>query len=176
MPGPLFSRVLVGWDGSAGATAGLRLALQLTATDGGRVSALAVLPGFAHVEDAEDREQAGQDVRAPLRESYDAVLADAELVPGQSTSLEFTEAIDVAGAFDEYAATHPIGLVVVGLHGREGLLHPKMGHVASHAVRISRCPVLVVPDPGHHPAEPGSSEPSKIATLFHPFRYRSDTA
>lgn len=171
MPGPLFGRVLVGWDGSTGATAGLTLALRLTAADGGRVTALAVVPGYAHVEETAERERAIEDVRAPLREAFESVVAAAELSPGQHASLEFTEAVDVAGALDQYAASHPIGLVVVGLHGREGLLHPKMGHVASHAVRVSHCPVLVVPDPGRSAAGPGWTEPSRIASLFHPFRH-----
>lgn len=179
MTAPVFTRILVGWDGSPGATAGLTSALRLTAADGGRVTALAVVPGFAHVEDAEERAQAVEDVRTPLRAEFDAVIARTDLVAGQQVSLEFAEAADVARALDQYAANHPIGLVVVGLHGREGLLHPKMGHVASHAVRVSRCPVLVVPEPGGPVPYPGAGDQehgSRLGSFFHPFRHRESTA
>lgn len=166
----LFTRVLVGWDGSTGAAAALRLGLRLTAVDGGRVTAVAVVPSYAHVEDAEERDQAEAEVRATVRDPYEAVLAEQELHTGQQAALEFIEADDVARVLDEYARTHLLDLVVVGLHGREGLLHPRMGHIASHAVQMSHCPVLVVPEPGREavvaPTTPASA-------LFHPFRHRA---
>lgn len=172
--GSVFTRILVGWDGSPGAVKGLQLALALSACDAGMVTALAVVPGFAHVEDAGARERAVSEAREPLREVFEDVINATELVSGQRVTLEFAEAADAARAVDRYTATHPVGLVVVGLHGREGLLHPKMGHVASHAVRISRCPVLVVPDSetaALHP-EPAAGHDSRVSNLFHPFRHR----
>ncbi len=39
-------------------------------------------------------------------------------------------------------------LIVVGTHGRTGLKHLFLGSVAERVVRMSRCPVLVVPDRG----------------------------
>jgi nucleotide-binding universal stress UspA family protein len=168
-----FTRIVVGWDGSAGAIRGLQLALQLSNADTGRVIALAVVPSFAHLEDAEAREHALDEVRAPLREAFDAVVAAAEMAPGEEARLEFAEGVDPAGAVDRYTAMHPIDLVVVGLHGREGLLHPKMGHVASHAVQVSRCPVLVVPDTDSSAPPPESAlHDARKASLFHPFRHR----
>lgn len=173
MPSP-FNRVLVGWDGSAGAVKGLQLALQLAARETGRVTALAVVHGFVHVEDAAARERALEQVRAPLREAFDAVVGAAEPVAGREATLEFSEGVDPGAAVGQYTATRPVDLVVVGLHGREGLLHPKMGHVASHAVRVSRCPVLVVPDAESAPVYPSRDAPhdSRMSSLFHPFRHR----
>ena len=101
----LFSNVLVGWDGSAGAAEGLRLSLALGAPDS-RLIALAVVPGFAHVEDADERAHAVEGVRAPLRQVFDAVVAAADLTGGQHASLEFAEAGNVAEALDRYAG-HP---------------------------------------------------------------------
>lgn len=177
MPAPEFTRVLVGWDGSAGASVGLELALHQTAAGGGEVTALAVVPGYTHVEDVDERKQAIEGARAPLQAAYDSVVDVTDLTPGQTVSLEFVEALDVAKALDRYSSTHPVGMVVVGLHGRGGLLHPKMGHIASHAVRTSRCPVLVVPDPGNPPPYPVEDEErSKLSGLFHPFRHHSDLA
>lgn len=174
MLAPVFTRVLVGWDGSAGATVGLQLGCRLTAFPGGALTAVAVVPSFAHVEDATEREQAIAGVRAPLRAAYESAIAGADLNVEQYVSLEFVEEVDVARALDRYAATHPIGLVIVGLHGQEGLLHPRMGHIANRAVRIGRCPVLVVPEPGRSAAYPADDESARAKGLglFHPFRHR----
>jgi nucleotide-binding universal stress UspA family protein len=139
---------------------------------------LAVVPGYRHVEDAQERVQAERDVRAPLKAAYDAIMGSTELVPGQQAALEFIEAVDVAKTLDCYAATHPISLVIVGLHGREGLLHPKMGHVASHAVQTCHCPVMVVPEPGGSVPYPAEDEGhgGLLSHLFHPFRDRREAA
>lgn len=174
MSGSVFNRILVGWDASAGAIAGLRLAIRLTADEGARLTALAVVPGYDHLEDHDQRRRAAEQVRTPLQQVFDKVV-DASLPERDPRpSLQFVQAPDVAQVLDGYARTHPIDLVVVGLHGREGLLHPRMGHVASHAVRSGSCPVLVMPDPDRiSPVEPAGS---KINALFHPFRHRENSA
>jgi nucleotide-binding universal stress UspA family protein len=172
MPSP-FTKILVAWDGSAGAARGLELALQLSACDTGRVTAVAVVPGFAHVEDASVRERAVEDMRAPLREAFDAIVAGARTAAGQRASLCFVEGADPGRAVERYSEAHPVDLLIVGLHGREGLLHPRMGHVASHAVQASGCPVLVVPEPdGAAVHSQRAAHDSRIASLFHPFRHR----
>lgn len=175
MPAAVFNRVLLGWDGSAGAVAGLCLGCRLTHDPGATLTVLAVVPGFAHVEDATERKKAGEDVRAPLRAAYESALAGVELHAEQQVSLAFVEEVDAARALDRYAAAHPFSLVIVGLHGQEGLLHPKMGHIASRAIRTSICPVLVVPEPGRAGAYPSDDNysGSKLSGLFHPFRHRS---
>jgi nucleotide-binding universal stress UspA family protein len=38
-------------------------------------------------------------------------------------------------------------LIVVGTHGRTGLMHVLLGSVAERVVRFARCPVLTVPGP-----------------------------
>jgi nucleotide-binding universal stress UspA family protein len=39
---------------------------------------------------------------------------------------------------------HAFDLLVLGRHGYEGILHPKLGHVAHAVARASRVPVLLV--------------------------------
>jgi nucleotide-binding universal stress UspA family protein len=133
---------------------------------------LSVVPGYRHVDDLDDRARAEAEVRAPLLARYRDVLSTSQLVPGQHAELDFVEAVDVARTLDRYTATHPISVVIVGLHGREGLLHTKMGHVASHAVQCCHCPVLVVPEPAGlapYPAE-GETHAGLLEHLFRPFR------
>lgn len=48
-----------------------------------------------------------------------------------------------------YAKTENIDLIVIGTHGRGGLVHVLMGSVAEKVVRKSPCPVLTVRPEGH---------------------------
>lgn len=48
-----------------------------------------------------------------------------------------------------YAREHDIDLIVIGTHGRTGLVHMLMGSVAEKIVRKAPCPVLTVRPEGH---------------------------
>jgi len=48
-----------------------------------------------------------------------------------------------------YAKTKEIDLIVIGSHGRTGLIHALMGSVAEKVVRKAPCPVLTVRPEGH---------------------------
>ena len=177
MSAHLFSRVLVGWDGSMASATGLRIACALTAFEEGSVTALAVVPAFNHVEDAADRENAVAASRRPLEAEYQRAMASISLHPGQRVALRFAEDSKVAEALDSYAAVQSIDLLVVGLHGKEGALHPKMGHIANHVVRESRCPVLVVPEDSSRNTVHLSESPLSLDTvrgLFHSHRHHAE--
>ena len=49
----------------------------------------------------------------------------------------------------DYARAAEIDLIVIGTHGRSGLMHVLMGSVAERIVRKSPCPVLSVKPEGH---------------------------
>ncbi|MCA9064119.1 MAG: universal stress protein [Planctomycetaceae bacterium] len=49
----------------------------------------------------------------------------------------------------EYSRENDIDLLVIGTHGRSGLMHVLMGSVAEKIVRKSPCPVLTVKPEGH---------------------------
>ncbi len=49
----------------------------------------------------------------------------------------------------DYARELDIDLIVIGTHGRSGLMHVLMGSVAERIVRKSPCPVLTVKPDGH---------------------------
>ena len=171
---PVFTRVLVGWDGSHSAATGLRVGCALTAFASGTVTALSVVPTFNHVESDVERESAVKDARQSLQVEYDRVVAAITLHPEQRVLLRFIEDTRVAEVLDSYAEQQMIDLLIVGLHGREGVLHPKMGHIANHVVKSSRCPVLVVPEPRSRDVIP-LDEPSNLVNavkgLFHPMRH-----
>ena len=58
------------------------------------------------------------------------------------TGSTFLEIID-------YAKTQEIDLIVIGTHGRSGLMHVLMGSVAERVVQKAPCPVLTVKPEGH---------------------------
>ena len=49
----------------------------------------------------------------------------------------------------DYVREHDIDLLVIGTHGRSGLMHVLMGSVAEKIVRKAPCPVLTVKPEGH---------------------------
>lgn len=66
----------------------------------------------------------------------------ADVVRSIGTGTPFLEVI-------RYAKEHDIDLIVIGTHGRTGLVHMLMGSVAERIVRKSPCPVLTVRPEGH---------------------------
>ena len=48
-----------------------------------------------------------------------------------------------------YAKEKDIDMIVMGTHGRSGLVHMLMGSVAEKVVRKAPCPVLTVRPEGH---------------------------
>jgi len=65
-----------------------------------------------------------------------------EIIRSVQTGTPFLEVI-------RYAKEHDIDLIVVGTHGRSGLVHMLMGSVAEKIVRKAPCPVLTVRPQGH---------------------------
>ncbi|APZ92680.1 universal stress protein [Fuerstiella marisgermanici] len=49
----------------------------------------------------------------------------------------------------QYAKETNVDLIVIGTHGRSGLMHLLMGSVAENIVRKAPCPVLTVKPDGH---------------------------
>jgi nucleotide-binding universal stress UspA family protein len=86
--------------------------------------------GFAYVPD----------VRPELEEQLDHV---AEGEP----NVEIDRVLRVgtpAETIVDYAREHNCDLIVIGTHGRTGLMHVLMGSVAEKVVRLAACPVMVV--------------------------------
>lgn len=52
-----------------------------------------------------------------------------------------------------YAREHEVDLIVLGTHGRSGLMHFLLGSVAERVVRTSGCPVLTVRQDAQHEAK-----------------------
>ena len=93
-----------------------------------------------------------------MQDQTDAMANDANVslgkLPGEGweNGRPVVRAVRVGTAFMEiidYAKTEDIDLIVIGTHGRSGLMHVLMGSVAERIVRKSPCPVLTVKPEGH---------------------------
>jgi nucleotide-binding universal stress UspA family protein len=77
-----------------------------------------------------------EDIAAPLKAEIPQVVIQ------MCTGAPFVEII-------EAARTQDIDLIVMGTHGRTGLVHMMIGSVAEKVVRKAPCPVLTVKHPEH---------------------------
>jgi universal stress protein A len=83
-----------------------------------------------------------QEAEAEVQRSMEAALArvTAAGLTGECVVLygvPFQEIVDTAKA-------HSVDLIIMGTHGRTGLLHVLLGSVAEKVVRLAPCSVLVV--------------------------------
>ncbi|HIE96516.1 MAG TPA: universal stress protein [Planctomycetes bacterium] len=81
-------------------------------------------------------------------------IAELQKLPGDGweNEHEVVRATRVGPSFFEiiqYAKELDIDLIVIGTHGRSGLMHLLMGSVAENVVRKAPCPVLTVKPEGH---------------------------
>ena len=133
--------VLVGTDGSEGSDAALAEGIDLASTAGATLHVLSVL------EDS----LLGIDVRsaaaAEERERRDEKLLTTARERAEEAGLTVETAIEEGGVvetFNEYAADHGVGLVVVGTHGRTGIDRRLLGSVTEDLLRTADVPVLSV--------------------------------
>ena len=83
-----------------------------------------------------------------------AAAVNLESLPadGWENGRTIVRTVRIGSAFMEildYAESSEIDLIVIGTHGRSGLMHILMGSVAERIVRKSPCPVLTVKPAGH---------------------------
>lgn len=87
------------------------------------------------------------EMKQEAERALDKILPDAT-----KSGLRVVRATRMGNAYVEivkYAEEKSIDLIVVGTHGRGGLVHMLLGSVAEKVVRTSPCPVLTVRPAGH---------------------------
>jgi nucleotide-binding universal stress UspA family protein len=89
-----------------------------------------------------------------MAELQDAAKKAIDRLPGNqlATGIDISREIVVGTPFLEiirYARESETDLIIIGTHGRTGLIHALMGSVAEKIVRKAPCPVLSIRPEGH---------------------------
>jgi len=138
-------RILVPTDFSLTSAAAFRFAIALARRFAARVDVLNVTdyPGTAAEEDypigiVETMQNAAHDRLRRLLTEQD--MEDLQADCATRIGLPAEEIV-------QYADEHAIDLIVMGTHGREGVMRVVLGSVAETVVRRAPCPVLTVHQP-----------------------------
>jgi len=139
MPFP-FRRVLVAIDFHDHSLAALELAKTLAQQSDGTVTVLHVVvmdePIGGPMYDEDFKKQAEKDA------THLASIASKRL---QGVKYEIlTEIGDPATGIIEAAKKQAVDAIVMGTHGRKGLMHVLMGSVAEGVLRRAECPVIAL--------------------------------
>ncbi|WP_233808253.1 universal stress protein [Paraburkholderia sp. HP33-1] len=151
----MYQHILVALDGSDFSKRALKEAVSLAALTKGVVHPVYVVdktPLFSYAGYYDPLalvEAMRKDGQSVLEEAEQACV-DAE-VPCRAEMVE-SESLsdDVASTVLRHAEQIHADLLVLGTHGRRGVRRLVIGSVAERVLRFSRCPVLLLREPGAH--------------------------
>lgn len=124
--------ITVGFDGSRPSLAALRWALAAARTDSSSVHVVtSYTPKNGESIDVA-RTRAEATVNLATHEGADDVELVRRAIPGEPT--------EVLLECSEHSR-----LLVIGRHGTSGMIHSALGSVPDACVRLSACPVVIVP-------------------------------
>lgn len=139
-----YFKILIAVDDSEhsliAAKKGLDLAQQLKAT----VSLLFVIDR-TRVIHSSDTGIFAEEAIQQLRSEAEITLNHLTMLSGSTDVTRFTPEGSPTDEIIKTAETWNADLIVMGTHGRTGLLHLLLGSIAEHVLRHSKIPVLVVP-------------------------------
>jgi len=150
----MFRSILVPVDYSPYSKASLEFAARLAASVGSSVHVVHVWDRPSYASDAVLVRRPGEDhlslsdlIQKNAEQDMSDFLASITLPPGVTMTHELVSG-DPAGMLGEKTRHGGHDLIVVGTHGRTGLVHLLLGSVAEKLVRLSPVPVLTVPPVG----------------------------
>jgi nucleotide-binding universal stress UspA family protein len=150
----MFRRILVPVDYSDHSLASVMAAVELAAKVGATVDIVHVWDRPTYISDGVMVRRQGEEQKSLA----DLIRENAESDMNQFlTRLKLPEGVKVnhrmctgepAARLVEEARTGGYDLIVVGTHGRAGVLHLLLGSTAERLIRTSPVPVLVIPPKG----------------------------
>jgi nucleotide-binding universal stress UspA family protein len=144
-----FKRILCGIDFSDTSRAGMRAAVALAGKLDAELTLLHVFQSPSYVL-PEGVVFAGPDVLLRVTEEVDKALAAWRVQAEGAGAKRVTTKSAMGAPADEIVqeAARGYDLVVVGTHGRSGIVHALLGSIAEKVVRRSSVPVLTVHSTG----------------------------
>jgi nucleotide-binding universal stress UspA family protein len=144
----MYARILVPVDGSETSSLGLDEAIKIATVQGSRLRLVHVVNEYIFDYTYSPSMVASNLIEA-LQETGKKILADAEYYVrkrGVSCDSVMLESIGGSAAqlILEQASLWPADLIVMGTHGRRGLVRLTLGSDAEQVVRAATVPVLLV--------------------------------
>lgn len=147
----MFRSILVPVDYSEHSKASVRYAAELAKTVGASLRVVHVWDRPTYASDAVLVRRPGEEhcsLAELIQRNAESDMKDFLATLELDTDVNLTHELlsgDPAGKLIEELKTRRYDLVVLGTHGRTGLMHLLMGSVAEKLVRLSPVPVLTVP-------------------------------
>lgn len=144
----MFKHILLGTDGSAASAHAARLAVDLARIHGARLTALYVVDPYPYLGFGDTNPMGFQAYMSAAYEHAAQAHAGVKALgegSGKPVELRLRMAEDVTAIEGILRTAKEDGadLIVVGSHGRNGLMRMVLGSVASKVVAQSTVPVLV---------------------------------
>jgi nucleotide-binding universal stress UspA family protein len=150
----MFSKILVGIDGSEYSRNAVNYALDLAAKDGSELFLLAIVPSKVHHGDSSGvfgmvSPSYFDEYKKEAEKWFEEIInhINKETTIDTSTKVKsevITTPFSTPASILNYAEERDVDLIVIGTRGNSGLKKMLLGSVASDVVTYSYCPVLVV--------------------------------
>jgi len=150
----MFSKILVGIDGSEYSRNAVNYALDLAVKDGSELFLLAIVPSKVHHGDSSGVfgmvspsyfDEYKKEAEKWFEEIINHINKETTIDTGTKVKSEvITTPFSTPASILNYAEERDVDLIVIGTRGNSGLKKMLLGSVASDVVTYSYCPVLVV--------------------------------
>ena len=150
----MFSKILVGIDGSEYSRNAVNYALDLAVKDGSELFLLAIVPSKVHHGDSSGvfgmvSPSYFDEYKKEAEKWFEEIInhINKETTIDTSTKVKsevITTPFSAPASILNYAEERDVDLILIGTRGNSGLKKMLLGSVASDVVTYSYCPVLVV--------------------------------
>ena len=150
----MFSKILVGIDGSEYSRNAVNYALDLAVKDGSELFLLAIVPSKVHHGDSSGVfgmvspsyfDEYKKEAEKWFEEIINHINKETNIDTTTKVKSEvITTPFSTPASILNYAEERDVDLIVIGTRGNSGLKKMLLGSVASDVVTYSYCPVLVV--------------------------------
>lgn len=150
----MFSRILVGIDGSEYSRNAVNYALDLTSKYDSDLFLLAIVPSKVHHGDSSGvfgmvAPSYFQEYKKEAEKWFEEIISHINKNTNIDTKIKvksevITTPFSIAASILNYAEERDVELIVIGTRGNSGLKKMLLGSVATDVVTYAYCPVLVI--------------------------------
>lgn len=150
----MFSRILVGIDGSEYSRNAVNYALDLTSKYNSDLFLLAIVPSKVHHGDSSGvfgmvAPSYFQEYKKEAEKWFEEIISHINKNTNIDTKIKvksevITTPFSIAASILNYAEERDVELIVIGTRGNSGLKKMLLGSVATDVVTYAYCPVLVI--------------------------------